>query len=565
MSRYLVGIDVGGTHTDGVVVDRHTGEVLHKAKVATTTNLEQCSLAVLNELANEIGVGDILRIVLSTTKITNAIATGRLEPVAMLLMAGPGLDPHLLSTDPYCKVVAGQIDHRGRQVRPIDEEEVRLRLDAFSAKGISVLAVAGKFSVRNPDHEEGVAKIAADRFDHVSVSHRLDGSLNFPRRASTAYLAAAVWRLHANFTRSLQEAVTKMGIGAPLYLLRADGGAQLASSFDNPAEAALSGPAASIMGILATGATGNLAATNGSGETLGLDIGGTTTDLSLFVGNAPLLEYSGATIGEFITQIRALYTRSIAVGGDSTLTVRDGVLYVGPERLGPAAAYGGPAPTPTDALVVLNRAPGDRERAVAALTPLAHELGLEVPELASRALKLLSKTIAKAAAELVTEVNSKHVYTIHDLLEGHKVKPDAAIAVGGPASAIATYLEEALSLPVNAPDNFEVANAVGAAVASLSLEVNALADTAEGKLTIPKAGVNRSIDASYRFEDLQEETEAALAGLAAERDSVPGEMEVDVAMKESFSVIEGYNRVGRIHRLRLRVRPSILCQARTQR
>ena len=90
----------------------------------------------------------------------------------------------------------------------------------------------------------------------------------------------------------------------------------------------------------------------------------------------------------------------------------------------------------------------------------------------------------------------------------------------------------------------------------------ALADTAAGKLTIPKIGVNRSIDESYSFDNLREETEGALMELASARDTVAGELAIDVAQSESFSVIEGYSRAGRIHRLRLRVRPSILCEVR---
>jgi N-methylhydantoinase A len=244
------------------------------------------------------------------------------------------------------------------------------------------------------------------------------------------------------------------------------------------------------------------------------------------------------------------------------LTVDGGTLRIGPERRGPAAAHGGPVATPTDAMVVLGSAPGDRARALEALGPIADGLGMETDHAAGHVLDLLAQMIAAAAAELVDEVNAKPVYTIHDLLEGHRVKPESGVVVGGPALAIAPYLERALSFPVEVPPHSEVANAVGAAVASLSLEVNALADTAAGKLTIPKAGVNRSIDEDYTFEELKQETQAALEKLAAARDTVGDKLKIDVAQSESFSVIEGYSRAGYIHRLRLRVRPSILCEVR---
>ncbi len=137
-----------------------------------------------------------------------------------------------------------------------------------------MLAVVGKFSVRNPTHELRVAELAGDRFDYVALGHGLSGSLNFPRRVATAYLAAAVWRRHTQFVESMVGAVRDFGIQAPLYLLRADGGTQTAESFRNPAEGSLSGPAASVMGIQGLDDV--------DGDTLAVDVGGTTTDLSLF-------------------------------------------------------------------------------------------------------------------------------------------------------------------------------------------------------------------------------------------------------------------------------------------
>jgi N-methylhydantoinase A/oxoprolinase/acetone carboxylase beta subunit len=93
-----------------------------------------------------------------------------------------------------------------------------------------------------------------------------------------------------------------------------------------------------------------------SGDTLVLDIGGTTTDMAVLVARVPLLEPLGGEIGGHKTLIRSLNTKSIALGGDSAVRVIDGELVIGPERHGPAMAYGGPFPTPTDALFVLGKA-----------------------------------------------------------------------------------------------------------------------------------------------------------------------------------------------------------------
>jgi N-methylhydantoinase A/oxoprolinase/acetone carboxylase beta subunit len=552
MNSIYLGIDVGGTHTDGVAVDVAAGRLLHKVKVLTTTDLRECSLEALEELLEVVAPGDVGRVVLSTTLVTNAIAAGQLEPTGLILTAGPGANPDCLATGGHAAIVPGAMDHRGREIFALDEDDVRRQLERMSLKGVQVIAVASKFGVRNPAHEKKIAEMAEPLFDHVSLAHRLSGALNFPRRAATAYLAAGVWRRHTSFIEAMADSVKKHGIDAPLYLLRADGGAHLASSFDNPAETALSGPAASIMGAEAMEDVGR--------ETLSLDIGGTTTDIALFVNNAPLLEPHGATIGDYRTQIRSLYNRSIPAGGDSVVDVVEGELRIGPRRAGPAAAFGGPRPTPTDALVVLGRATGDREKATAALAPLAEQLGMSVDQLGVATLKQVSRVIAEAVEDFVTEVNTRPVYTIHELLEGHKVSPERAVVVGGPARALAPYLEAELELPIDVANHFDVANAVGAAVARTNLEVNALADTAEGLLSIPEAGIHREVGRDFSLEQTHEEALEALTRLAHLKGLAEGKIVADVAEQESFRIVEGYSNVGSVHRLRMQIRPSILCR-----
>ncbi|NTU60449.1 MAG: hydantoinase/oxoprolinase family protein, partial [Deltaproteobacteria bacterium] len=351
MSAVYVGIDVGGTHTDGVAIS--DGRILHKVKVPTTNDLEGCTVRALGDLLDEIKASRVTRVVISTTLVTNAVIEERLEPVGLLATAGPGMNPRPLLPGRECEVVAGAVDHRGREIACLDEEEVKRALARFHEHGVRVLAAVGKFSVRNPVHELRIAELCGASFDHVVTGHTLAGALNFPRRMATAYLAAGAWRRHTAFVEAIQRAMTHLGLHVPLYLLRADGGTQLAASIRNPAETALSGPAASIMGAAALDDL--------SEDTITLDIGGTTTDISLFLGGVPLLEPRGATIGRFQTQIRSLFTRSTGAGGDSLVAVENGALKVGPKRLGPPAAFGGNHPTPTDALVVLGRALGDRE------------------------------------------------------------------------------------------------------------------------------------------------------------------------------------------------------------
>lgn len=550
MGGIYLGIDVGGTHTDGVAVE--DCRVLHKVKVPTADDLRACTLATLSELRNELRAKEIRRVVLSTTLVTNAIVLGDLERVGSLFVPGPGMSPDHLCFEGNCRLLQGAVDHRGREVAGLDEGEVRQHLTEFRAQDIRVLAVAGKFSVRNPGHELRIEELGGDAFDYVASSHRLSGSLNFPRRAATAYLSAGVWRKHTSFVRSMEDALRSMDIGAPLYLLRADGGTQAALTFNNPAETALSGPAASLMGAQALDATGE--------ETLTLDVGGTTTDISLHMGGAPLLEPLGATIGPYRTQVRSLYSRSTAAGGDSWVRVVDGELRVGPERKGMPAAFGGEHPTPTDALVFLGRTFGSRSRAETALRPVAEALGCTPDQAARRILTSLAREIARAVHAYVAEVNARPVYTVAEVLHGHKVAPRRAVAVGGPAHALAPYIEEALDLPVRVPAHFDVANAIGAALARVNFEVNLLADTALGNVTIPEAAVYRKVPSSYSFDEARQEAETALMELAREKGLQDTGAVAEVAEQESFPIVEGFRRVGSVHRIRMQIRPGILCQ-----
>ncbi len=550
MKGIFVGIDVGGTHTDGVAVEG--GRIRNKVKVPTREDLVECTLDALESLLEGINPRAVKRVVLSTTLVTNAIVQGRLEPAGMVISAGPGMAPRWLLFDDRCRLVGGSIDHRGREVTPLDEVAVADHLDALAAAGVKVLGVAGKFSMRNPAHERRIADLAGDRFDYVALGHLVAGTLNFPRRVATSWLAAGAWRIHRQFVSSMTSALRRFNILAPLYLLRADGGTQTAQALDNPAETALSGPAASIMGIDGLGAV--------VGETLSLDVGGTTTDMGLFTNGVALLEPRGATIADYATQMRALYARSTAAGGDSCVRVAGGALKVGPERCGPPAALGGVQPTPTDALVLLGRALGDKGRAAAAMAPVAESLGLGIEETARRVLKALSQSVAEAARAFVADVNRRPVYTLHELLEGHRVKPARAVAVGGPARALAPYLEEALDLPVYVPYHFDVANAVGAALARVNTEVNVIADTARRYLSIPQAGVYEDIPAEFSLDDVRTRATEALLGAARRKGDLDPGAVVDLTDEESFNVIEGFSRVGRIHRLRAQIRPGILAR-----
>ena len=150
-----------------------------------------------------------------------------------------------------------------------------------------------------------------------------------------------------------------------------------------------------------------------------LDIGGTTTDIAFLVDKTPLLEPVGIQRGRYKSLIRSLWTDSKGIGGDSALRVEEGQLTIGPDRLGPAMAYGGPAPTPTDALVVLGLMDeGDKDKAVQGIHTIAQALSMTDTEAADHIFRRCCAIILKKTFEMIDQINSKPVYTVHDFLEG---------------------------------------------------------------------------------------------------------------------------------------------------
>ncbi|MBW2561099.1 MAG: hydantoinase/oxoprolinase family protein, partial [Deltaproteobacteria bacterium] len=115
-------------------------------------------------------------------------------------------------------------------------------------------------------------------------------------------------------------------------------------------------------------------------------------------------------------------TRSIGVGGDSRVGYEDGQITIGPERDGPAAAFGGPSPTPTDALIVLGLTEiGDREKAIKAVQKIADRANLPLDKAAQEIFDFACRTILSAVREMLGEINNKPVYTVHEIFEGKRI------------------------------------------------------------------------------------------------------------------------------------------------
>jgi N-methylhydantoinase A/oxoprolinase/acetone carboxylase beta subunit len=547
----IIGLDVGGTHTDVVLLGNNGLE--KQTKVLTDPeDLYKSVLAGLEEITADIDPQQIHRIVLSTTLTTNAIVQEKTPAVGMIVSGGPGIDPEVYRTNIHYCAVSGSIDHRGREIEPIDPDEIHDIGHRFQEAGIQYVGVVGKFSIRNPIHELSIKDALNSRFDKIFMGHKISSSLNFARRIATTYLNAAVYPIHKDFFEAVQKSLQTRGLGLPIRLLKADGGnMKLTSSIELPSQTILSGPAASVMGAVALGAEDQ--------DTLVMDIGGTTTDMAVLIQRSPVLNPLGIRLGEYKTLIRSLETLSIGLGGDSVVSIHNGRLKVGPERLGPALAYGGPAPTPTDALLITGDIQnGDRDKAVKGLAPMAEGLGVSVEDIANDIMALACKTILSAARRLIQRINRKPVYTVHELQEGYLVNPKHILILGGPAPHFAKHLKNCTNDRIEVVARWKVANAIGAALARTTCEVNLFADTQQGIAEAPEENYNQKIDRRFDSETAIQQALSLLKEKAIQRGAIPENLETEIVEALQFNMIRGFETTGKNIRVKVQVKPGLI-------
>lgn len=547
----IIGLDVGGTNTDVVLVNQ--SGLLDAIKVPTDhENLFATVLSGLERITDGLALSDIQRIVLSTTLTTNAIAENKLPRVGMIVSAGPGINPDNFRTGSDFEIVTGAMDHRGRERVAIDEAQIDAIAEKFQQRDVRYVGVVGKFSTRNQSHENQIANRLADQFKKVFLGHRVAGGLNFPRRIATTYLNAAVTPLHTAFYEAVKNSLQENGITCPIRLLRADGGnMRFEGSLETPAQTIWSGPAASVMGALAHAPEDQ--------DCLILDIGGTTTDMAILVRQAPLLDPVGITIGPYRTLIRSLETQSVGFGGDSAVRWRDGRICIGPDRVGPPMVHGGPVPTPTDAMYVLGLIEEDLvEKAIAGMAPLARQMNCSTEEAAEQIFNGTCQQILDAAREMILAVNGKPVYTVHEMLEGHTVRPAQILVLGGPAHAFAERLQQLSELPTRAVPRWQVANAIGAALARTTSGVTLFADTEQGVATAPQEGFEEAVNHQFDKQAAVHMAFELLRKKALARGADAEHLTMEVVEAQQFNMVRGFYTAGRNIRVRVQVKPGLI-------
>jgi N-methylhydantoinase A/oxoprolinase/acetone carboxylase beta subunit len=451
---YRLGIDVGGTNTDAVILDR-ADQVLAKAKVPTTPDVTGGIVAALDAVlrSSSIEVSRITHAMLGTTHATNAVLERRkLHRVAVIRIGAPatlGVRPMFewpadltAVVAAGATVVAGGIEFDGRDLSPFDDDAVAAFLGSVAGRCDGV-AITSVFAPVSPRHELLAAEIVKRELGEVpvSLSHEI-GSVGLLERENATILNAALAGVAGDVARALGQALAAHDLSPVTFFAQNDGTLMaLDHALRYPVLTIGSGPANSIRGA---------AFLTGRSDALVADVGGTSTDVGVLVNGFPRESSQGVEIGGIRTNFRMPDLVTIALGGGTIVMDGGGgerAVRLGPESVGyrlqtEALVFGGSTPTLTDSAVATGRATlGDRS--------------LTRPKLG------LLETAARASDTELADAIDRVKTAKGDL---------TLIAVGGGSILIPDELPGVSE--VIRPDHFDAANAIGAAIASVSGQVD---------------------------------------------------------------------------------------------
>ena len=444
----FIGVDVGGTNTDAVLMDGT--QLAGAAKAPTTPEVTSGIVAAVTELLAQNPTGArVDAVMVGTTHFTNALLERRnLAPTAVVRLALPAT--HLLpplvdwpaelkeAVGGFTYMVPGGNEFDGREISPFDRAEFRSAIREMSKQGVRAVALSGVFSLVNPAHEREAADIVREEAPEVRVcmSHE-NGRMGLLERENAAVLNACLGEMAILTIRGIGEALQSLGINAPLFMSQNDGtlmDTEFAERF--PVLTISSGPTNSMRGA---------AWLSGVRDSIVVDVGGTSTDVGSLVKGFPREAAVAVQLAGVRTNFRMPDTVSIPLGGGTI--VEPTPLRIGPESVGyrlteRGLAFGGDTITATDLAVADGRAEiGDR-RYVEGLEPSLVEVAMS--EIRSR---------VETAIDRVK-------------LSGGDVP---VVLVGGGSILLADELAGASE--VLRPQHADVANAIGAAIAQVGGQV----------------------------------------------------------------------------------------------
>lgn len=547
----LLGIDVGGTFTDAVIIDG--ANVVSWAKRRTTKdNLMNGITEALGAVLVDIDSAQIEQVTLSTTVVTNTIVEHKEQPVDLYVVAGPGrnVDDIFPVRPVYLK---GYTDHRGIVVESTKCEAINhIAHTVQSRSGTNLAAVSAKFGVRNPKEELDVTNALSAMYDTVSTGSSLSGNLNFPRRTISAYFNSAVTDVFNRFRQAVRDALVAHNITAPVYILKADGGSLPIDTIASvPVETVFTGPAATVLGLEAL-----RSAT--LGHTVALDIGGTTTDISLWKQGEPLMTKEGVSIRNYPSAVRSFAVTSVGIGGESVVRYNNGNLTVGPERVGPSVALGGIEPTLGDALIVLGKAQyGDGQKAYDGIAQI--DSTIDATTMAQRIVNVAVQVIQEGIDTVVAKENKRPIYVVADIVHPDPFVPAQLVIVGGTAASLGPIIGDQLGLPIHIPSDAAVANAIGAGVANHTMAITVHVDTKRRTMVVPELGIQDTSSHLRSAQAVEEVAYGLLREAAKEQGLVTSDVlpDIETISVEDFPVVDGWQSMERIITVKVQLQAGV--------
>lgn len=323
--QYSLGIDAGGTYTDAVIVRDSDRKIIDSNKALTTYPDVITGIENAIDGLDPAGLKHIKLVSVSTTLATNTVLEGTGAPVGLILVGEHGVDKELPTK--HALFAKGGHDHNGEETTALELDTI-LKFAEKAKDDVAAFAVSSHFSIRNPEHELRI-KESIEKHTGLPVvcGHDLSQDIGAYERAVTAFLNAQLIPIASHFIQSIAQDIKRRGIEARMVMLKCDGSiVGIKAALEKPIESIFSGPAASLVG----------ASYLSDLETcFVIDVGGTSTDVSLITDGIPELTDSGAVVGGWQTRVRAIRMETSAMGGDSHVWIRDMQVFVGPRRVIP--------------------------------------------------------------------------------------------------------------------------------------------------------------------------------------------------------------------------------------
>lgn len=481
-----IGIDVGGTNTDAVIMDG--SQVIAGVKAGTTADVMTGVVAALRDVLATSGMdaGKVDVVMIGTTHFTNAVVQRRdlaqTAAVRLGLPATASLPPMVDWPEDLKQAIGGHYylahgghEFDGRVISPLDEAELLGIAEDIKAKGISTIAISSVFSPVNSDFEKQAGEIFARALPgaHITLSNEI-GRIGLLERENAAIMNACLRDLSAHVIEAFRKAIAETGIKGRFFLTQNDGtlmDAAFAEKF--PVLTFASGPTNSMRGA---------AFLSGVRDAIVVDIGGTTSDVGSLQKGFPRQATVAVEVGGVRTNFRMPDVFSIGLGGGSHVVETEQGIKVGPTSVGyrivsEALIFGGATLTTSDVIVAAGK----------------YELGD-------------ASKVAHLAPDFIARTQARIMDMLEDCVERSRLSPDPlpVIVVGGGSILVDGPIG---GLEVIKPNHFAVANAVGAAIAQVSGEVDRVYALAE-------------ISRDAALSDAKERATEAAVAAGARRDSI---------------------------------------------